>query len=70
MDQHELELLKKYAATDPELKSLWDDHVLYEKQVENWSTRLFAHPTDDKPSSSSKSRNLRVKPSLWPSLTV
>ena len=30
MDQHELDLLEKYAAKDPELKSLWDDHVLYE----------------------------------------
>ena len=34
MDQHEIELLEKLAPTDPELKSLWEDHVLYEKQVE------------------------------------
>ena len=44
MDQHELELLNKYAATDPELKSLWEDHVLYEKQVEKLEgkTQLMA----------------------------
>ena len=41
MDQQELELLEKYAATDPELKSLWEDHVLYEKQVEKLEGKAF-----------------------------
>lgn len=70
MDQHELELLKKYAATDPELKSLWDDHVLYEKQVEKLEHKAFRTPTEEQTLKQLKSRNLRVKPSLWPSLTV
>ena len=34
MDQHEIDLLEKHAPEDPELKSLWDDHLLYEKQIE------------------------------------
>lgn len=40
MDQQEKELLEQYAATNPELKSLWDDHLLYEKQIE----KLESHP--------------------------
>jgi len=41
MDQQELKLLETYAATDPELKSLWEDHVLYEKQVEKLEHKAF-----------------------------
>ncbi len=48
MDQHEIDLLEKHAPEDPELKSLWDDHLLYEN-----------------PSSCSKSRSWRAKPSSW-----
>lgn len=46
MDQQEKELLEKYAASDPELKSLWDDHLLYEKQIEKLESRNFRTPTE------------------------
>jgi len=46
MDQQEKELLEKYAANDPELKSLWDDHLLYEKQIEKLESRNFRTPTE------------------------
>lgn len=47
MDQHEIALLEQYAPTDPELKSLWEDHVLYEKQVEKLEGKVFRTPTED-----------------------
>ena len=31
MEQRELLLLEKYAAVNPELKDLWEDHILSEK---------------------------------------
>lgn len=40
MDEQEKQLLEQYAAKDPELKSLWDDHLLFEKQIE----KLESHP--------------------------
>lgn len=46
MDQQEKELLQKYAATDPELKTLWDDHLLYEKQIEKLESKNFLTPTE------------------------
>ena len=46
MDQHELDLLEKYAPKDSELKSLWEDHVLYEKQVEKLESTSFLTPTE------------------------
>ena len=34
MEEHDLKRLEKYAPTDPELKALWEEHMLYEKQIE------------------------------------
>ena len=31
MEQRELLLLEKYAAVNPELKELWEDHILYQR---------------------------------------
>lgn len=46
MDEHEKQLLEKHAANDPELKSLWDDHLLYEKQIEKLEGRSYLTPTE------------------------
>mgnify|MGYP007076521779 CR=1 FL=1 len=36
---------KKYAAVNPELKELWEDHILYEKQVEKLEAKAYRTPT-------------------------
>ncbi len=64
MDQQELELLEKYAATDPELKSLWDDHVLYEKQVEKLDGKNFRSPTEEQTLKQLKKQKLEGKTQL------
>ena len=46
MDQQEKALLEKHAATDPELKSLWDDHLLYEKQIEKLEAHAHLTPAE------------------------
>ena len=33
--------------SDPELKSLWEDHVLYEKQVGKLEGKAFRTPTEE-----------------------
>ena len=43
--QRELLLLEKYAAVNPELKELWEDHILYEKQVEKLEAKAYRTPT-------------------------
>ena len=45
MEQRELLLLEKYAAVNPELKELWEDHILYEKQVEKLEAKAYRTPT-------------------------
>ena len=46
MEAHEVELLEKYAKNDPELKALWDDHLLYEKQIEKLESKPYRTPTE------------------------
>ena len=48
MDQHEIELIEQLLPTDPELKSLWEDHVLYSKQVDKLEAKSFRTPTETK----------------------
>lgn len=61
MDQHELELLEKYAPQDPELKSLWDDHLLYEKQVEKLESKNFLTPSEQQTLKQLKKQKLEGK---------
>lgn len=47
MEPHEIELLEKYAENNPELKALWDDHLLYEKQIEKLENKSYRTPTEN-----------------------
>ncbi len=64
MDQHELDLLGQYAPTDPDLKSLWDDHVLYEKQVEKLEGKGYRTPTEEQTLKQLKKQKLENKTQL------
>jgi len=46
MEPHEVELLEKYARNDPELKALWDEHLLYEKQIEKLENKPYRTPAE------------------------
>lgn len=64
MDQHEIDLLEKYAPTDPELKALWDDHVLYEKQLEKLESKHFLTPAEQQTLKQLKKQKLEGKTKL------
>lgn len=64
MDQHEIDLLEKYAPTDPELKALWDDHVLYEKQLEKLEGKHFLTPSEQQTLKQLKKQKLEGKTKL------
>lgn len=61
MDQQEKELLQKHAATDPELKSLWDDHLLFEKQLEKLESRPYLTPQEQQTVKQLKKQKLEGK---------
>ncbi len=61
MEQHEILLLEKYAATDPQLKELWDDHIIYEKQVDKLEGKAYRTPTEEQTLKQLKKQKLEGK---------
>lgn len=47
MDKNELQLLGKLAPAHPDLQALWDEHVLYEKQLEKLESKSFRTPQEE-----------------------
>lgn len=41
------QLVEKHADQDPELKSLWEEHVLYEKQIEKIESKPYRTPAEE-----------------------
>ena len=60
MDQHEIELIEQLLPTDPELKSLWEDHVLYSKL----EAKSFRTPTEEQTLKQLKKQKLEGKTKL------
>jgi uncharacterized protein len=48
MEQRDLELLEKFCDQDLELKTLWEEHLLYEKQLEKLEKKQYLTPSEDK----------------------
>ena len=48
MEQRDLELLEEYSAQDAELKTLWEEHLLYEKQLEKLEKKPYLQPNEQK----------------------
>ncbi|NCC24854.1 MAG: DUF465 domain-containing protein [Deltaproteobacteria bacterium] len=47
MEQHEIELIVKYAPENEELRDLWEKHQEYERQVEKLVSKPFLTPGDE-----------------------
>ena len=64
MDQREKELLEKYKETDPELRALWEEHVLYSSQVDKLEAKSFRTPTEQQTLKQLKKQKLEVKTNM------
>ena len=47
MEKKEYELLEKLAPTHPDLKTLWDEHILYKKKLEKLESKNYLTPTEE-----------------------
>ena len=47
MEPRELELIDKYSEKNAELKILWEEHQLYEKQLEKLEKKPYLTPSED-----------------------
>ena len=64
MEKKELELLEKLAPIHPDIKSLWDDHILYNKQLEKLEGKKFLTPTEEQQVRQIKKQKLDGKTKL------
>lgn len=64
MEQFELQLVEKYAPQDEELKALWDDHVLYGKQLEQLESKAYRTPAEEQSAKQLKKQKLEGKTRL------
>ncbi len=48
MPEKNIELqVEKYSAQDPELKVLWDEHVLFKKQITKLESKAYRTPGEE-----------------------
>ncbi len=64
MDKRELDLLEKLAPDHPDLKALWDGHILFEKQLEKLEGKNFLTPTEEQQVREIKKQKLEGKTKL------
>jgi uncharacterized protein YdcH (DUF465 family) len=64
MDAHEHRLIEKYSAQDEELRSLWNEHQLFEKQLEKLESKGFRTPTEEQQMRELKKKKLDGKTRL------
>ncbi|MDR1242276.1 MAG: DUF465 domain-containing protein [Deltaproteobacteria bacterium] len=64
MDKQEMQLVEKYSPQDPELKRLWEEHQLYEKQLEKLEKKSFLTPAEENQVRNLKKQKLDGKTQL------
>lgn len=64
MEAHEIEILERYVAEDAELKGLWDEHILFKKQIDKLESKPFLTPTEQKTVKELKKQKLEGKTRL------
>ncbi len=61
MEQHEIELIERYSEKDVELKTLWEEHLLYEQQLEKLEKKPYLAPSDERVVKEIKKKKLSGK---------
>ena len=64
MDQQDRDFNQENAEKDPELKSLWEDHILLSKQVEKLESKPFRSPAEEQSLKQLKKQKLDAKTRL------
>lgn len=61
MENNERELLEKLAPKHPDLQALWQDHILFEKQLNKLEKKNFLTPEEEYQSRKLKKQKLEAK---------
>ena len=47
MEERDIKIVEQYGDTDPELKALWEEHMLYKKQLAKYKEKAFLTPAEE-----------------------
>ncbi len=47
MEQKELEMIEKLSPTHADIRTLWEEHMLYEKQLEKLESKPYRSPAEE-----------------------
>jgi len=61
-------LVDKHSAKDPEVKALWEEHVLFKKQIEKFESKVARTPAEEQEMKRIKKEKLEGKTKLYAKL--
>jgi hypothetical protein len=64
MEQRDLDLINELSPKDAELRSLWEEHLLYEKQLEKLENKPYLTPSEVRVVKDIKKKKLAGKTKL------
>ncbi len=64
MEERDLKIVEQYGDTDPELKALWEEHMLYEKQLAKFEGKSYLSPSEEQEMKTLKKQKLDGKTRL------
>lgn len=68
MEKKDLEMIAELADSHPEIKTLWEEHLLYEKQLEKLEKKSVRSPEEERVVKEIKKKKLMGKTKLLKSL--
>ena len=64
MEERDLKIVEQYGESDPELKALWEEHMLYERQLAKFEGRAYLTPAEESEVKMLKKQKLEGKTKL------
>jgi hypothetical protein len=64
MEERDLKIVEQYGDADPELKALWEEHMLYEKQIAKYEEKAYLTPSEQQELKTLKKQKLDGKTRL------
>ncbi|MBQ4616496.1 MAG: DUF465 domain-containing protein [Mailhella sp.] len=64
MEERDLKIIEQYGETDPELKTLWEEHMLFERQLAKFEEKVYLTPAEELEMKTLKKQKLDGKTKL------
>lgn len=61
MESQDLKIIEQYSNEDPQLKALWEQHIVYEKMLNKLESKSYVSPTETQEIKELKKKKLAGK---------